>query len=147
MFNLIFWVLFQDKMDLKKSITEFRQFQRDRRNNILLNRKMLKFDNVCYQRGAKQINGVLVRIRMSLGPDLGVITMCAEDFQGNVELTDLATFNDQTENITEVVLIFEKQEGIKLRFDTVTQKGEVVAYLKKCLRMSNRSTPDPGLPH
>ncbi|KAJ3640358.1 hypothetical protein Zmor_003660 [Zophobas morio] len=134
-------------MNLKNSITEFREFQRVRRTNRLLKKKMLNFVNVRYQRGEKQpINDVRVIIRSGLPPDLGVITFRAGDFQGYVGLEDVETYNDRGVNIAELLLIFEDEENIKLTFPTVTQKQEFAAALKKCLGLSNRSTPDPGLP-
>jgi hypothetical protein len=76
-----------DKMNLKNSMIEFRQFQRIRKEKTLLKRNMSIFRNVRFQRGYNSpVDDVKVTVRQGLFPNLGVITFSATTgFKDHIE--------------------------------------------------------------
>ncbi|XP_066157465.1 uncharacterized protein [Euwallacea fornicatus] len=131
-----------DKMDMKKLIKDFRQFQRERQKAKLVKKKMSSFNVVKFQRGAVEMADVLVKVNQ--GVDITFRDENGEIFFG-LEDTDITAFDngesdDEDEHTLSVELyIFHGRDTVSLQFASLVEKQNFVAVLETFLRFSNGS--------
>jgi hypothetical protein len=119
-------------MNLKNSISEFRQFQRRRKE--LVKRKMLEFKNVRFQRrGELPHHDVTITVRQCVFPDLGVVTFKTTGVRDFFE--NALMFNDCLADVTKMEIMFESEPDILLKFPHPSQKETFANALKHFLAL------------
>ncbi|XP_066152783.1 uncharacterized protein [Euwallacea fornicatus] len=131
-----------DKMDMKKLIMDFRQFQRERQKANIVKKKMSSFNVVKFQRGAVEMADVIVTIYQGG-------TMNFEDENGKgfffLKDIDITTFDngesdDEDEHTLIVELyIYHGEETVSLQFASLVKKQNFVAVMETFLQFSNSS--------
>ncbi|XP_066157330.1 uncharacterized protein [Euwallacea fornicatus] len=132
-----------DKMDMKKLIMDFRQFQRDRQKAKLVKKKMSSFNVVKFQRGAVEMADVIVKVHQGVA-----IIFKDENGEGffSLEDTDITAFDngesdDEDEHTLIVELyIYHGQQTVSLQFASLVEKQNFVAVLETFLQFRNRIT-------
>ncbi|XP_066156162.1 uncharacterized protein [Euwallacea fornicatus] len=108
-----------DKMDMKKLIMDFRQFQRERQKAKIVKKKMSSFNVVKFQRGAVEMADVI---------DIDITTF------DNGE----SDHEDEHTLIVELY-IYRGEETVSLQFASLVEKQNFVAVLETFLQFSNNS--------
>ncbi|XP_066156160.1 uncharacterized protein [Euwallacea fornicatus] len=105
-----------DKMDMKKLIMDFRQFQRERQKAKIVKKKMSSFNVVKFQRGAVEMADVI---------DIDITTF------DNGE----SDHEDEHTLIVELY-IYRGEETVSLQFASLVEKQNFVAVLETFLQFS-----------